>query len=348
MSGYNDIMEMVTLHGTVVRITIIKAEGSTPRGVGTTMTVTGDSFSGTIGGGTLEFEALIAARELLSGKNTEPWARDVRDYPLGPSLGQCCGGYIRLMFETISEYEAPTLTNARDSMLAVRAIQAGQATRFIQHRTDDSDHWPLPVRRAVREMQSGIQIRQATLINDWFIEPLGTERTALFLYGAGHVGRAVVKALADLPFEIFWVDTATARYPEDVSKAIHKLVAVDPAEVANHAPQDAFHVVMSYSHAIDFDVCRAVLARNNFAYLGVIASKTKRVRFVKRLLQEGIPQSTVSRLNAPIGLTGITGKEPAIIALSLAADLVLRLQENQSITSLTDLNLNKDQLGERP
>ncbi len=86
---------------------------------------------------------------------------------------------------------------------------------------------------------------------------------------------------------------------------------------------------MTYSHAIDLEVCRTVLARGDFAYLGVIASKTKRARFVRRLRDAGLPEAAVARLQAPIGLPGLEGKEPSAIAVSLAADLLLRLQANE-------------------
>ena len=90
---------------------------------------------------------------------------------------------------------------------------------------------------------------------------------------------------------------------------------------------------MTFSHTLDFDICRAVLAKGDFTYLGVIASKTKRARFVRRLVESGLSEATVSQLHAPIGLAGLSGKEPAIIAVSLAADLLIRLQEKQSKAS---------------
>ncbi len=187
----------------------------------------------------------------------------------------------------------------------------------------------MPLRRLVREMMSGIRPRGPILAAGWYAEPLGRELAPLFLYGAGHVGRAVAKLLADLPFEVHWVDTDTERYPDPMPPRVHRLVAADPARAAGYAPAGAWHVVMTFSHAIDLEVCQAVLARGDFAYLGLIASKTKRARFVRRLRDAGLPEAAVARLHAPIGLPGLEGKEPSAIAVSLAADLLLRLRANE-------------------
>lgn len=335
--SFASLVAQISEHGPVVRVSIIDAKGSTPREAGTYMNVSTLAFTGTIGGGTLEQEALTQARKLLSSAQA-PWTRMVRDYPLGPSLGQCCGGFIKLLFEVISDDEISVLQDEGENLIAVRQIQSGSPIGFSHNRKDDDKNWPLSVRHGVRELQSGIQKREAKLIDGWFIEPLGKTLTPLFLYGAGHVGRAVVKAFEDLPFAIYWVDTSNSRYPESIPSSINKLVTQTPQSLAEHAPLDAFHVVMSYSHNLDFEICHAVLAQDKFAYLGVIASKTKRVRFAKRLKEFAIPEHSIARMNAPIGIKGLDGKEPAIIALSLAADLLLRLQQMQSIASTTSTN----------
>ena len=325
-----NLREMVEAERSAIRVTIIRADGSTPRGVGCAMIVGRTAFSGTIGGGALELGALRTARRLLtpSAMDTAPqWWREVHDFPLGPALGQCCGGFVQLLFERVGEAELcdVPIASSKD-MLLVRHIKPGQPWRFATHRKDDEDAWPLKIRGYVRNCFSGTRGRDAALISDWFIEPINVSNQDMFLYGAGHVGRAVTKAFVDLPFKIYWVDTHPERYPSDFPENVTKLVARDPADAVRHAPPRAWHVIMTHSHAIDFDICHAVMKHCDFGYIGVIASRTKRVRFERRLREVGIPDPLIAQLQAPIGLARLDGKEPPVIAVSLAADFLLRLQ----------------------
>jgi xanthine dehydrogenase accessory factor len=335
MDWLTELANMAAAHGPVVRVSIVRAEGSAPRGAGAAMIVAAETFTGTIGGGTLEHEALIAARSMLPdprGSATPEWRRSLRDYPLGPSLGQCCGGRVSLLFEVLGPAEvAEMIESLRESSaeaMALHPLEPGSPMEFAHHRRDDRNHWPLPLRRVIRETLSGARPQGPILVAGWYVEPLGPDLAPLFLYGAGHVGRAVVKLLAGLPFEVHWVDIGAERFPDELPAGVHRLAAADPARAAAHAPAGAWHVVMSFSHAIDLEICRTVLARGDFAYLGLIASKTKRARFLSRLRDGGLPEATLARLHAPIGLPGLEGKEPAVIAVSLAADLLLRLQAN--------------------
>ena len=325
-----NLREMVEAERSAVRVTIIRADGSTPRGVGCAMIVGLTAFSGTIGGGALEMGALRTARRLLAlfATDTAPqWWREVHDFPLGPALGQCCGGFVQLLFERVGEAELRDVPIASSKdMLLVRHIKPGQPWRFVTHRKDDEDAWPLKICGYVRKCFSGTRGRDAALISDWFIEPINVSNQNMFLYGAGHVGRAVTKAFVDLPFKIYWVDTHPERYPSDFPENVTKLVARDPADAVRHAPPGAWHVIMTHSHAIDFDICHAVMKHCDFGYIGVIASRTKRVRFERRLREVGIPDPLIAQLQAPIGLAWLDGKEPAVIAVSLAADFLLRLQ----------------------
>ena len=325
-----NLREMVEAKRSAIRVTIIRADGSTPRGVGCAMIVGRTAFSGTIGGGALEMGALRTARRLLAlfATDTAPqWWREVHDFPLGPALGQCCGGFVQLLFERVGEAELRDVPIASSKdMLLVRHIKPGQPWRFATHRKDDEDAWPLKICGYVRKCFSGTRGRDAALISDWFIEPINVSNQDMFLYGAGHVGRAVTKAFVDLPFKIYWVDTHPERYPSDFPENVTKLVARDPADAVRHAPPGAWHVIMTHSHAIDFDICHAVMKHCDFGYIGVIASRTKRVRFERRLREVGIPDPLIAQLQAPIGLARLDGKEPAVIAVSLAADFLLRLQ----------------------
>jgi xanthine dehydrogenase accessory factor len=137
------------------------------------------------------------------------------------------------------------------------------------------------------------------------------------LYGAGHVGLALAAALAPLPFRVHWFD-ARAEETWPVSSHVPlRRVAIPEAEVAG-ADDDAFHIVMTHSHALDLEIVAAILSRP-FAFCGLIGSATKRATFTRRLAERGIDSA---RLTCPIGLEQIPGKEPAVIAASVAAQIL--------------------------
>ena len=149
---------------------------------------------------------------------------------------------------------------------------------------------------------------------------------ALWLFGAGHVGQALVPALHPLGFAITWIDGRAGQLPEPPLPGVKQLALAMPELAVDEAPPDTIFLVMTHSHPLDEAVCEAALRRGDFAYLGLIGSDTKRARFVKRLAEAGIPKRELERLTCPIGLPGIDSKEPAAIAASVAADLLRRRQ----------------------
>jgi xanthine dehydrogenase accessory factor len=363
MSWLAEIAEEVAEHGAAVRVTVVRADGSTPREVGAAMRVTTQAVCGTIGGGALELAAIAHARALLRdgvrplASNVEtlhdgvregsdpvaPWRRDVRDFPLGPSLGQCCGGFVRLLFEAFTLRERDHLLAIADLSdgLALRPLNSGAPLQAAAHRKEHRAEWPLPVARVVREMLSGARPRAPALVRvgkgepGWLVEPVSRGSHPLYIYGAGHVGRALVRALEDLPFAVTWVDTSPARFPETVPPHAKAEVAADPAAFAQRTEADAVHIVLTYSHALDLVICLSLLKRGDFRFLGLIGSATKRARFVKRLSELGIAEGQLARLVCPIGLPGIGGKEPAMIALSVAAQLAQLASEPRRVIGPT-------------
>jgi xanthine dehydrogenase accessory factor len=279
------VTELLKTHATA-RITVLATEGSAPRGAGTTMTVTVDSVAGTIGGGSLEYRAIEQARLLLAHRDG---AWRVQDYPLGPLLGQCCGGRVRLLIERM---DAP--------------LPTGNVLRFTPERVwrEEGDA-PLPGARGARPEPG-----------ECWSAPADMPRTPLMLFGAGHVGRAVVRALEGLPFLVAWYDGrpgyadlpgVTVCADEDIEQCV--------TELQGHGAI----LIMTHDHALDYRLARAALS-GPARYIGLIGSHTKRARFVSRLDAEGID---VTRLTCPIGLPGIAGKEPAVIAASVTAQLLL-------------------------
>ena len=150
--------------------------------------------------------------------------------------------------------------------------------------------------------------------------------TPVLLFGAGHVGRAVALALAPLPFRIRWIDPRPEAFPALVVRSATAVVAKDPVEEVGAAAQDSFLLVMTHSHALDFAIIDAALRRDDFDYVGLIGSATKRARFLSRLRDAGLDDAARARLVCPIGLPRLDSKEPAVIAASVAADLLMRRQ----------------------
>lgn len=266
------LAEKIDRHGAVVRVVIAEAYGSTPRDAGTAMLIWDNGATGTIGGGRLELDATAQARAMLTAGAPR---RSVTKIPLGPALGQCCGGAVTLVSEVFDQ--------ASVNMLS------GLDTAYTR---------PIAPNIALTE-------------------PFGVPDTPLWIYGAGHVGRAIVEVLQGLPFSITWVDTAPDRFPEAMPGNVTPLIAADPARVVAYAPANARHLVLTYSHAIDLAICHALL-KHNFAFAGLIGSATKRARFHKRLTALG---QNPSRITCPIGDKAL-GKHPRAIAIGVAAELL--------------------------
>ena len=143
----------------------------------------------------------------------------------------------------------------------------------------------------------------------------------VFLYGAGHVGRAVAEIARHLCCQLYWVDTKENRFPEIIPSGVKKICASSPSHIAAHAPENSIHLVMTYSHQIDYDVVSCLLSDGHFARCGLIGSETKAARFRSRLLNAGLASEQIERLVCPIGLAEIRGKAPFQIALSIAGQL---------------------------
>ncbi len=294
---------------------------------------------GTIGGGQLEFEAIAHARTLLVNAAAEPavWLRDLRTWPLGPSLGQCCGGAVRVLFEHYGAAECNALKEdgIEAGGVILRPVATGEPLRILATRQEARD-LPLHIARAACDMLSGARPRTPVLlparkgIGAYLIEPAGAAPTPLFIYGAGHVGRAIVKAIADLDFAVSWVDVHADRFPDPLPDGVARIITDDPAAVAHAAPEGAYHLVLTYSHALDLAICHALLADPRFGFLGLIGSESKRARFLKRLGEGGVAPAALARLTCPIGIGLLRGKEPATIAISVAAQLIEQREQAAS------------------
>lgn len=285
----------VAARGEVARVVVAAAEGSTPREAGASMLVWAAGQEGTIGGGALEHTAVGRAREALSRR------RDRIDRaPLGPALGQCCGGAVTLLTEIWTEERLAGI----DEVVA-RPVPGGPAAT------------PLYVRRLLAAAR-GRGARPGPILRDgWMVEPVARPARRLWVWGAGHVGRAIVGVLAPLPdVAITWVDTGADRFPEMVPERVTPLVAVKPGDAVAHAPTAAEHLILTYSHALDLELCHRLLS-HGFASCGLIGSRTKWARFRMRLAALGHPEASVARIRCPIGDPAL-GKHPQAIAVGVA------------------------------
>ncbi|MGA2397032.1 MAG: xanthine dehydrogenase accessory protein XdhC [Steroidobacteraceae bacterium] len=303
-------------HATLVRVTVTRLRGSAPREAGASMLVDAVGTVGTIGGGRLEWHAITLARELLL-RDARATPVRLADLILGPELGQCCGGRVELWLERLTRNDAQWLKSAARRLRAqpglaiVTEILDGVVTHRLLRRSF--------AKAAVLEVE-GRPGGRVTLL-----EAPQPRRPDLWIFGAGHVGQALVRLLADLAlFEITWIDSRAALLPESLPVGVIPEVCAAPAELAACAPAGTHFVVMTHDHALDYELCRVILARADSSWLGLIGSASKSARFRSRLLRDGLDRETVSRLICPIGVPGISSKLPGAIAIAIAAQLLQR------------------------
>lgn len=260
------VLQQALRAGPAVLVSVARVEGSGPREVGAWMALTPDRLIATIGGGQLEFEAIAAARACLAAGGI---ALALRRYPLGPSLGQCCGGVVHLRFEWLGPADGAGL----------RERLAGEADL-------------LPVA----------------------------------LFGGGHVGRAIIELLGRLPARVLWIDSRDEIFPAELPDNVQ----AEHSEPVQAAVQDLAPgsrvLIMSFSHAEDLDVVAACLqrrrARADLPSIGLIGSKSKWASFRQRLEARGFTPAELAGVTSPIGVPGIVGKQPAVIAVAVVAQLL--------------------------
>lgn len=336
----DDIIAAIEADGRAVLVVIERVAGSTPREAGAAMLVSACGVRGTIGGGAVEHRACAIARAMiaagpeasLDSAQRDPFvsggldrasraASDVDSvvtatgepagvdaaalranpgepafapqqmaFPLGPVLDQCCGGHMTLLFAPFARADLGRLRDAA-AIAGSDERRRGEPARIAL--------WPGgPV----------------------YAEP--PRPRPVFVYGGGHVGAALVAALAPLPFEVRWIDARARGFLVPPPAGVESRLTPLPEEEALAAPADAFHVVLTHSHALDLEIVAAVLERDAFGFLGLIGSATKRALFARRLRERGIPAERLGRLTCPIGLPGLRDKRPAVIAASTAAQLL--------------------------
>jgi len=307
-------------------ISVLATEGSAPRGAGTRMLVTADALVGTIGGGQLEFRAVEQARAILAHP-VGAWR--VQDYPLGPLLGQCCGGRVRLLVEHVDPGGLGWLADAGEGSVLVTEMVAGGVERTVRVSADGlfssaepGGEAPPPAPPLKGRGEEGVVVAARGAlpgVGARFVEVVGRYRRPLYVFGAGHVGQAIARHAADLPFRLAWFDTR-AEFSD-----VAGVTVVDADSVTTcvaDAPADAAIVILTHDHGLDYRLTLAALQRAPVTFVGLIGSSTKRARFHGKLERDGIAAADRARLTCPIGLPGISGKEPDVIAIATLAQLL--------------------------
>ncbi|HUD27682.1 MAG TPA: xanthine dehydrogenase accessory protein XdhC [Novosphingobium sp.] len=283
-------------------VSVLASEGSAPRGAGTRMLVTADGQEGTIGGGQLEYRAVDQARAML---DHAPGTWRVQDYPLGPLLGQCCGGRVRILVERLDPQALDWLHDAEPGRMLATTFAADTIARQIFERET-----------ATRQSARGERPEAGSRI----VEPVGERPRPVYLFGAGHVGQAIARHMTGLPLQLAWFDTRPEQGHID---GVTIMAEEDIAHCVEEAPADAAVLILTHDHPLDYHLTLAALGRAEpTAFVGLIGSSTKIARFRSRLAADGIAPEALARLTAPIGMPGVTGKEPDVIAISVCAQLL--------------------------
>jgi xanthine dehydrogenase accessory factor len=311
-------------HTAVVRVTVVALRGSAPREPGASMLVDPRSTLGTIGGGHLEWHATRAARDLLIARGGAPVR--IENLILGPELGQCCGGRVELWLERLTRRDLPWIEAAAQLARATGddALETRVADGGVTHRLSPSG------------APTGIRLYRETAA-ETLIEPLGERRTPLWIFGAGHVGQALIRLLAELAlYEIRWIDSRPDILPASLPESVSTQACAAPAALVVEARPHTSYVVMTHDHALDFELCRAILERGDAAWLGLIGSVSKAARFRSRLARAGVTPERLTGLTCPIGVPGLSSKLPAAIAIAIAAQLLQRQRTAAPATARGD------------
>ncbi|ARM13423.1 MULTISPECIES: xanthine dehydrogenase accessory protein XdhC [Rhizobium] len=259
-----DLPAFLVAHPDSILVDITGTQGSTPREAGAFMLVSQTALWGTIGGGQFEFMAIANAREMLAGTGGVA----TMDIPLGPEIGQCCGGRTQLRFRHLT----PTLKDELEARLA------GEIERLPE----------------------------------------------VYLFGAGHVGRALATALAPLPLSVTVVETRYEELANLPAPTKTRLVPM-PEALVKDIPAGGAAVILTHDHALDFLIARKALAREDLAYIGMIGSATKRATLASWLSREGGERGSMERLTLPIGGSTVRDKRPEVIAAMTAAEILTAL-----------------------
>lgn len=311
MLVWGEIVKALQAAQRCVLVSLAEVQGSSPREAGARMVVRPDmSFSGTIGGGRLEYEALHEAVSLM--RESRDSFFQISSYALGPELGQCCGGRVKVAFEVFE---------ASDISLAQRFSTQECAGEFAVVANICGRN--KPIRRVVNAYEVTSEDPQIAINQGKLKERFGTLQPHLYIFGAGHVGKAVMLAMAPLGFKITVIDERAEILPKIVASNIRCVHLNEPQNIVRNLEPGNYVLVMTHDHKRDHAIVDAAVRRTDLSYIGLIGSATKRARTLSRFKNSGIPETQSNQLVCPVGLTEIKSKKPSDIAISIAAQLLV-------------------------
>ena len=271
-----DIDKIKIVRNNIILATIIKAKGSVPRNENVSMVISSSKQYGTIGGGELEYQVIKESNDLLNNLDCN---QRIIELPLGPTLGQCCGGFVKIQ---LSKFK-----NGKNLLL----------------------------KHDLKEQ----------IIN---------QNQNLYIFGAGHVGNSLLSKLDGVGFNIFVIDSRENFISKINADYVFPILAKDHTIIIKNTPSKSYYLVLTHSHQLDLSICDSILKKNDFTFIGLIGSKTKKIRFTKRLIEIGHDKNLIDKIECPIGIQSIEGKEPDVIAISIIA----RLLEYKSSSTIKEKN----------
>jgi len=312
-----------------VLLTVVAVRGSAPREVGAKMVVTSRETAGTIGGGQLEHQCTRIACEQIANDDAESNSV-VRQFALGAGCGQCCGGVVDVMFEFLPasgmewQKDLGDLYRERKPFVIATA-PAGKTLVTADGGSMECSHEIVAAAQLLLESAGS-----AIMSNGVFFDPVLPTEFNVAVFGAGHVGAATVAAMARLDCNIRWIDSRRNVFPTMLPANASAIESIEPALEVAAMPKGSYFLIMTHSHPLDLEICDQVLRRDDAAYCGLIGSASKRRRFERLMKKQGMPEALLENLVCPIGVSGISGKRPAEIALAVAAEI---LQTRDSIAA---------------
>lgn len=308
--------------GPIGVVTVAEQKGSSPRNPGAKMVVSMSQARGTIGGGNLEHVAISEVRERLARFTHS--SIEVVKLSLGKDLDQCCGGIVYLVVELIPPSELTwveevgnTLKNGFSVEIITDLVTGEKTITSIEDLTVTR---LLPTSNASARLEGKGRDRV-------LIEQLTPYLMDVVLFGAGHVGKALVEALAPLDCTVRWIDSRSGLFPLSLPDNIIPCRAKDPVSEIKHSSPDTFFLVMTHSHSLDLRLVKAILDLTESQFVGLIGSSSKRKNFINKLRHSGMSDETLKRLICPIGLNSIRDKRPSSIALGTAAQLQIEFEQ---------------------
>ncbi|MDG2107227.1 MAG: xanthine dehydrogenase accessory protein XdhC [Woeseiaceae bacterium] len=322
----DELVDIAAAGERAILMTIAGIRGNASREIGSKMIVTMTHTVGSIGGGQLEYQAMRIAVGMLNDQKMT-----LLSFPVSSSLGQNYDDIVEILFEPISDglpgwlRDLSTLHGQRESaIIATRISQTNSSKNIVTADKIFGSDAPQTSSVIVNRARQILLESPLIITRDVqeFYEPVIASNLNIAVFGAGHIGSSVVDALSSLDCNIRWIDNRRKMFRGE-PRNVRIIEANDPVLEVNAMPRDSFYLVMTHSHAMDFDICGQILRRRDARYCGLIGSASKRQQFEKRFQKQGMSQSLIDQLICPIGVDGISGKKPAEIAVAAAAEILL-------------------------